>query len=71
MAAVDGSWPGEVSTACSTAFQDNTTEERFSSVWWHRSRVARIAHHIAGAEGWEQLPALLHNIGKFAHGKRP
>jgi molybdopterin-guanine dinucleotide biosynthesis protein A/HD superfamily phosphodiesterase len=55
-----------------TAFHDKATEETFSSVWSHSSRVARIAHHIAKAEGWEEAPALLagllHDIGKFAHG---
>ncbi|WP_319409203.1 NTP transferase domain-containing protein [uncultured Desulfosarcina sp.] len=55
-----------------TAFQDKSTPETFSSIWSHSSRVARIAHHIAKTEGWEEEPALLagllHDIGKFAHG---
>jgi len=55
-----------------TAFQEKSTPETFSSIWSHSSRVARIAHHIAKAEGWEEEPALLagllHDIGKFAHG---
>ena len=55
-----------------SAFQDQSTDEAFSSIWAHSSRVARIAHHIARAEGWEQEPALLagllHDSGKFAHG---
>jgi uncharacterized protein len=36
-------------------------------------RVGRIAHHIAKAEGFDPEPALLagllHDIGKFAHGR--
>lgn len=55
-----------------TAFQNKSTEDRCSSIWSHSSRVARIARHIAKAEGWEQetalLAGLLHDIGKFAHG---
>lgn len=55
-----------------TSFQAKATGETFSSIWSHSSRVARIAHHIAKSEGWEQEPALLagllHDIGKFAYG---
>jgi molybdopterin-guanine dinucleotide biosynthesis protein A/HD superfamily phosphodiesterase len=55
-----------------TAYQHKATEEPFSSLWAHSSRVGRIARHIAKAEGWEQEPALLagllHDAGKFAHG---
>jgi molybdopterin-guanine dinucleotide biosynthesis protein A/HD superfamily phosphodiesterase len=55
-----------------TAFQTASTADHFSSIWAHSSRVARIAHHIAAAEGWEAEPALLagllHDSGKFAHG---
>jgi molybdopterin-guanine dinucleotide biosynthesis protein A/HD superfamily phosphodiesterase len=55
-----------------SAFQDKSTQETFSSIWSHSARVARIAHHIAKAEGWEETPALLagllHDIGKFAYG---
>ncbi len=55
-----------------TSFQAKSTEETFSSIWSHSSRVARIARHIAKSEGWEQEPALLagllHDIGKFAYG---
>jgi HD superfamily phosphodiesterase len=53
-------------------YQRKSTERKFSSLWAHSARVARIAHHIAGAEGWETTPALLagllHDTGKFAHG---
>ena len=56
-----------------SAFQDKSTEETFSSIWSHSARVARIAHHIARAEGWEEEPALLagllHDSGKFAFGR--
>jgi len=55
-----------------TAYHQNEGIETYSSLWAHSSRVARIARHIAAAEGWEQEPALLagllHDIGKFAHG---
>lgn len=52
--------------------RQESAEETFSSLWAHSSRVARIAHHIAKAEGFEEGPALLagllHDLGKFAHG---
>ena len=55
-----------------TAYQHALTEEIFSSLWAHSSRVGRIARHIAKAEGLEEGPALLagllHDTGKFAHG---
>jgi uncharacterized protein len=55
-----------------TAYQRQSAEGAFSSVWAHSSRVARIARHIANAEGWEDGPAmlagLLHDTGKFARG---
>jgi len=55
-----------------SAFQARFTQETFSSIWSHSARVARIAHHIARAEGWEEEPALLagllHDSGKFARG---
>ena len=55
-----------------TAFQNQAIEDTCASIWSHSSRVARIARHIAKAEGWEQetamLAGLLHDIGKFAHG---
>lgn len=55
-----------------TAYQNNITDEVFSSLWSHGSRVGRIAHYIAKTEGLEVEPALLagllHDIGKFAHG---
>jgi putative nucleotidyltransferase with HDIG domain len=56
-----------------TAYQHKSAEEEFASLWTHSSRVGRIAHHIAKAEGWDAEPALLagllHDIGKFAHGR--
>jgi uncharacterized protein len=56
-----------------TAYQHKSAEEEFASLWTHSSRVGRIAHHIAKAEGWNAEPALLagllHDIGKFAHGR--
>ena len=55
-----------------TAFQNQSTRETFSSIWSHSTRVARIARHIAKAEGWKEEPALLagllHDMGKFAYG---
>ncbi|MBU3947024.1 MAG: NTP transferase domain-containing protein [Proteobacteria bacterium] len=55
-----------------TAYQHKSAEEVFSSLWSHGSRVGRIAHHIAKAEGLEIEPALLagllHDLGKFANG---
>ena len=56
-----------------TTYQTKTTNETFSSLWAHSSRVGCIAHHIAKAEGWNEVQALLagllHDIGKFAHGR--
>ncbi len=55
-----------------TAYQSRLTEERLGSLWAHSSRVGRIAHHIAAAEGLAPEPALLagllHDTGKFVHG---
>jgi uncharacterized protein len=55
-----------------TAYQRSSASGEFSSLWTHSSRVARIAHHIAQAEGLDPEPALLagllHDIGKFAQG---
>ncbi|WP_435549264.1 NTP transferase domain-containing protein [Desulfobacterium sp. N47] len=55
-----------------TNYQNKSAEEVFSSLWSHGSRVSRIAHHIAKAEGLKEEPALLagllHDIGKFANG---
>lgn len=55
-----------------TAYQRNSAEETFSSVWTHSCRVGRVARHIAKAEGWDETPALLagllHDTGKFAFG---
>jgi len=55
-----------------TAYQYKSTENAFSSLWAHSSRVSRIAQHIAKAEGCEEEPALLagllHDTGKFTHG---
>jgi len=56
-----------------TSYQYKSAEEEFASLWTHSSRVGRIAHHVAKAEGWDPQPALLagllHDIGKFAHGR--
>jgi uncharacterized protein len=56
-----------------TIYQTKTTNETFSSLWEHSSRVARIAYHIAKTEGWNEeqalLAGLLHDMGKFAHGR--
>lgn len=55
-----------------TVYQHQSAQEAFSSLWAHSSRVGRIAHQIAKAEGLEPEPALLagllHDTGKFAHG---
>jgi len=55
-----------------TTYQYQSTENTFSSLWAHSSRVGRIAQHIAKAEGCEEEPALLagllHDTGKFAYG---
>jgi HD superfamily phosphodiesterase len=55
-----------------TTYQQQAATGTFASVWAHSSRVARIARHIANAEGWEEVPAmlagLLHDTGKFAQG---
>lgn len=55
-----------------TAYQHDSVEQTFSSLWTHSSRVGRIACHIAKAEGFEEGPALLagllHDTGKFAQG---
>ncbi len=55
-----------------TTYHRKEGEETYSSLWAHSFRVARIARHIAAAEGWQPEPALLagllHDIGKFAHG---
>ncbi len=56
-----------------TAFQNRSAGEEFASLWTHSSRVGRIAHHVAKAEGWDAEPALLagllHDMGKFAYGR--
>ena len=56
-----------------TAYQTKTTNDKFSSLWTHSSRVGCIAHHIAKAEGWNEeqalLAGLLHDMGKFVHGR--
>ncbi len=56
-----------------TAYQHKSAQEEIASLWTHSSRVGRIAHHIAKAEGWDAEPALLagllHDIGKFAQGR--
>ncbi len=55
-----------------TAYQKESAEAGFSSLWAHSSRVGRIAHRIAAEEGLEPEPALLagllHDTGKFASG---
>jgi uncharacterized protein len=62
----------ETLIAQESAYQQQSAEEAFSSIWTHSSRVGRIAFHIAREEGFEKVPALLagllHDIGKFAHG---
>ncbi|MBI4798009.1 MAG: NTP transferase domain-containing protein [Desulfarculus sp.] len=56
-----------------TAYQRQMAQEELSSLWAHSSRVGRIAHRIARAEGWEPgqalLAGLLHDTGKFAQGR--
>jgi molybdopterin-guanine dinucleotide biosynthesis protein A/HD superfamily phosphodiesterase len=56
-----------------SAFQNKAEDGTYSSLWGHSSRVGRIAHHIAKMEGLEPEPALLagllHDTGKFAHGR--
>jgi uncharacterized protein len=55
-----------------SAYQSRFAGEEISSLWAHSSRVGRIAHHLARAEGLEPEPALLagllHDTGKFANG---
>ena len=55
-----------------TAYQQASSHEPVASIWAHSFRVARIAEHIAAAEGWPTQPALLagllHDSGKFVHG---
>ncbi len=56
-----------------SAYQRKFAGDPISSLWAHSSRVGRIAHRIALAEGLEPEPALLaglfHDTGKFAHGR--
>ncbi|MFH1034200.1 MAG: NTP transferase domain-containing protein [Pseudomonadota bacterium] len=56
-----------------TSYQHKSAGQTLSSLWAHSSRVGRIAHHIAQAQGWEPGPALLagllHDTGKFVHGR--
>jgi uncharacterized protein len=55
-----------------TAYQHESGRGEYASLWTHSSRVGRIAHRIAEAEGLDTEPALLagllHDIGKFAGG---
>jgi uncharacterized protein len=55
-----------------TAYQSESGSGEYSSLWTHSSRVGRIAHRLAEAEGFDTEPALLagllHDIGKFADG---
>ncbi|MBA4358778.1 MAG: hypothetical protein C0405_13755, partial [Desulfovibrio sp.] len=55
-----------------SAYQSKSARETLSSLWAHSSRVGRIAHHIALAQGLEPEPALLagllHDTGKFVQG---
>ena len=55
-----------------TAYQNRPGGAESASLWAHSSRVGRIAHHLAKAEGLDAEPALLagllHDIGKFADG---
>ena len=55
-----------------TAYQRESGSGEYASLWTHSSRVGRIAHRIAEAEGLDTEPALLagllHDIGKFAGG---
>jgi uncharacterized protein len=55
-----------------TTYQRESGSGEVASLWTHSSRVARIAHHIAEAEGLDAEPALLagllHDIGKFSDG---
>lgn len=56
-----------------TAYHHTSTDDSFSSLWAHSSRVGRIAHCLAIAESLEPEPALLagllHDAGKFDQGK--
>ena len=56
-----------------TRCQQQSTTGEYASVWAHSARVACIARRIAELEGWAQTPAvlagLLHDAGKFAHGR--
>lgn len=55
-----------------TAYQNRSERGPYASLWTHSTRVARIARHLAEAEGLDTEPALLagllHDTGKFAHG---
>ena len=55
-----------------SAYQRDSGGGECSSLWTHSSRVGRIAHRLAEAEGLNPEPALLagllHDIGKFADG---
>mgnify|MGYP001417843001 CR=1 FL=1 len=42
-----------------TAYQNRSGGEESASLWMHSSRVGRIAHHLAKAEGLDAEPAIL------------
>jgi uncharacterized protein len=56
-----------------TAYQRESGNAEYSSLWTHSVRVARIAHYLAERERMEPaaalLAGLLHDVGKFADGK--
>jgi hypothetical protein len=56
-----------------SAYRLGVAEAPTASLWAHSARVGRIAGHIARQERLEPLPALLaglmHDLGKFAHGR--
>ena len=56
-----------------TAYQRESGDAEYSSLWTHSVRVGRIAQYLAEKEGMDPtaalLAGLLHDMGKFADGK--